>query len=230
MTNHPTKILLLILLLFGCKQQKLIETSSFCKNIKTPCLDRKGKVSIKTKYGDIIIEIDGESAPITAGNFLDIIEKRLYEDTSFHRVIKSPYPFIIQGGNLNLKQKSSKWAPNESRTMINGMQTQNRQIPLEIKLKTDQRPRYNSPVINPNEVPLIELTHKRGAIAMARSQRINSGSTQFYIALKTLPELDGRYAVFGKVIKGMNIVELIKQGDKIEKTVSLINKQKVEKI
>ena len=225
MTNHPTKILLLIILLFGCNQKKLIETPSFCKNIKTPCLDKKGKVSIKTKYGDIIIEINGKSAPITAGNFLDIIEKKLYEGTSFHRVIKSPYPFIIQGGNLNLKTKSSKWMQNESRIITNGTKKQPRQIPLEIKLKTDQRPRYNAPVINPNELPFIELTHKRGAIAMARSQRINSGSTQFYIALKPLPELDGRYAVFGKVIKGMNIVELIEQGDMIEKTVSLISKK-----
>ena len=48
---------------------------------------------------------------------------------------------------------------------------------------------------------------------MARSKKINSASSQFYISLKSLPELDGRYAVFGKVISGMNIVELIEEED-----------------
>ena len=48
---------------------------------------------------------------------------------------------------------------------------------------------------------------------MARTKKINSASSQFYISLKSLPELDGRYAVFGKVISGMNIVELIEEED-----------------
>ena len=48
---------------------------------------------------------------------------------------------------------------------------------------------------------------------MARSKAVNSASLQFYILLKSLPELDGRYAVFGKVISGMNIVDLIQEED-----------------
>ena len=48
---------------------------------------------------------------------------------------------------------------------------------------------------------------------MARSKKLNSASSQFYISLKSLPELDGRFAVFGKVISGMNVVELIKEDD-----------------
>ena len=52
---------------------------------------------------------------------------------------------------------------------------------------------------------------------MARSADPNSASAQFYVALQALPELDGRYAVFGRVSKGMEVVDQISQGDKIVK-------------
>ena len=63
----------------------------------------------------------------------------------------------------------------------------------------------------------LQLAHERGALAMARSQSPNSASAQFYIALQALPELDGRYAVFGRVVKGMEVVERIQQGDRLLK-------------
>ena len=50
---------------------------------------------------------------------------------------------------------------------------------------------------------------------MARSGEPNSASAQFYVALQALPELDGRYAVFGRVSKGMEVIDKIQQGDKI---------------
>jgi peptidyl-prolyl cis-trans isomerase B (cyclophilin B) len=52
---------------------------------------------------------------------------------------------------------------------------------------------------------------------MARSQAPDSASAQFYIALKPLPELDGRYAVFGRVTDGLDVVDAIRQDDIIEK-------------
>ena len=50
---------------------------------------------------------------------------------------------------------------------------------------------------------------------MARSESLDSASSQFYIALRDLPELDGRYAVFGKVVEGMNVVDSLEEGDYI---------------
>jgi peptidyl-prolyl cis-trans isomerase B (cyclophilin B) len=50
---------------------------------------------------------------------------------------------------------------------------------------------------------------------MARSAAPDSASAQFYIALEALPELDGRYAVFGRVEQGMEVVDGIRQGDRI---------------
>ena len=54
---------------------------------------------------------------------------------------------------------------------------------------------------------------------MARSQAPDSASAQFYVALRPLPELDGRYAVFGRVVGGMEVVDAIQQGDRITKAV-----------
>ena len=74
------------------------------------------------------------------------------------------------------------------------------------------RPCYGRVSSNPSELNRLLLRHDRGAVAMARSQAPNSASAQFYIALKPLPELDGRYAVFGRVTEGMDVVDAIRQG------------------
>lgn len=59
-----------------------------------------------------------------------------------------------------------------------------------------------------------KLTHKRGVISMARSQDMNSASSQFFIMHKDNTSLDGNYAAFGKVISGIEVV------DKIEEAIS----------
>lgn len=65
--------------------------------------------------------------------------------------------------------------------------------------------------INPN------LTHKKGAVGMARSQDPDSASSQFYICLGDAKFLDGKYAVFGQVIEGQDVAEKIQKGDKMLK-------------
>jgi peptidyl-prolyl cis-trans isomerase B (cyclophilin B) len=50
---------------------------------------------------------------------------------------------------------------------------------------------------------------------MARSNALNSASSQFYFALDALPFLDGNYAVFGNVIQGFETVNAVQQGDRI---------------
>ncbi|MDO8726499.1 MAG: peptidylprolyl isomerase [Candidatus Methanoperedens sp.] len=61
------------------------------------------------------------------------------------------------------------------------------------------------------------LTHKKGAVAMARSNDPNSASSQFYIVLEDSKFLDGKYAIFGQVIEGQDVVEKIAKGDKMLK-------------
>jgi len=60
-----------------------------------------------------------------------------------------------------------------------------------------------------------ELKNVRGAVAMARGEDPNSAGSQFYILKKDAPWLDGQYAVFGKVVQGMEVVDKIKVGDKM---------------
>ncbi|HJN56693.1 MAG: peptidylprolyl isomerase [Candidatus Woesearchaeota archaeon] len=62
-----------------------------------------------------------------------------------------------------------------------------------------------------------DLRHTKGTVAMARSQDPNSASSQFYITLADTPFLDDNYAVFGRVVEGMDVVESIKVGDKMDK-------------
>ena len=158
-----------------------------------------------TNKGNIKLELYGKLAPITVGNFIDFIEKGSYNKTIFNRVIKKPYPFIIRGGD-----NTSIGNQNKS---IDTKIKDKRYIPLEIKLKTSNLPIYGKEIDEPSQINNIELKHKRSYLSMARSKAVNSASLQFYILLKSLPELDGRYSVFGKVISGMNIVDLIQEED-----------------
>ncbi|MFZ8999657.1 MAG: peptidylprolyl isomerase [Bacteriovoracaceae bacterium] len=68
-----------------------------------------------------------------------------------------------------------------------------------------------------------EIQHIKGTVAMARAQSPDSGDSQFYIALSTLPHLDKKYTVFGQVTKGLEILDKISKGDQIL-NFSLINK------
>jgi cyclophilin family peptidyl-prolyl cis-trans isomerase len=61
------------------------------------------------------------------------------------------------------------------------------------------------------------LTHKKGAVAMARSNDPNSASSQFYIVLEDSKFLDKSYAIFGQVLEGQDVVEKIAKGDKMLK-------------
>ncbi len=77
---------------------------------------------------------------------------------------------------------------------------------------------------SPNTIPLevnSALKHDEGAVGMARSQDPNSASSQFYFCLAPAHQLDGSYAVFGKVIEGMDIVKNLRVGDKMNKVTIL---------
>jgi len=58
--------------------------------------------------------------------------------------------------------------------------------------------------------------HARGTVAMARSQHPDSAGSQFYICFAPQPHLDGSYTVFGQVVKGMEVVDQIKAGDRMK--------------
>ena len=58
-----------------------------------------------------------------------------------------------------------------------------------------------------------DIPHERGTLSMARSSDPNSANSQFFICLESAPHLDRQYTVFGKVVSGMEFVDLIKKGE-----------------
>ena len=202
-------IFLIVNLIFitGCTALKKSENLDICSSTTLPCLLSNEYVLLITNRGNIKLELYGKSAPITVGNFIDFVEKGAYNKTIFNRVIRIPYPFIIRAGEDILLDSENKFVDeNTGKT---------RYIPLEIKLKNKNSPIYGKEIDISNQINNIELKHKRSYLSMARSKTLNSASSQFHILLKSLPELDGRFAVFGKVISGMKIVDLIQEEDYI---------------
>jgi len=167
-----------------------------------PRLNGKATVVMTVKGNkQITIELDGDNAPISAGNFVDLVQKGFYNGLTFHRVVRQPQPFVVQGGDPK-GNGSGGYVPSGS--------TAERRIPLEIKPKGASVPIYGQTI---SDVP--ELQHKRGTIAMARSQSPDSASSQFYFTLADIAFLDGNYAVFGKITNGLEIIDTIQIGDKI---------------
>jgi peptidyl-prolyl cis-trans isomerase B (cyclophilin B) len=186
-----------------------------------PCLKGKAVVLLTTNKGEVQVSLDGDSAPLTAGNFVDLVGRGVYNGTLFHRVVKEPVPFVVQGGDpLSVDPKANPDLLG-SGGFIDPATGQQRQIPLEILLAGEAEPRYGDPLSGPGQPSKIKLVHARGSLAMARSNDPNSASSQFYVALRSLPELDGRYAVFGQVTKGMEVVDQLVQGDKLIKAAVL---------
>lgn len=172
------KMLLLLPLLFICSCQAEKEETKKNEKKVSPKVEEAVAVIMKTSMGEITIELNGEKAPITVGNFLEYVDAKFYDATVFHRVING---FMIQGGGFELKNK----------------------IPTE---KTN-----NPPIKNEGQNG---LKNDRGTIAMARTNDIDSATSQFYINVSDNAALNypsnGGYAVFGKVIKGMDVVDEIK--------------------
>ena len=138
-------------------------------------LSGKHHVVIKVKkYGNIKVELDADTAPISVTNFINLAKKGFYDGLTFHRIIDG---FMIQGGD------PSGDGTGGSDTKIKGEFADNG-------------------VTN-------NLSHTRGAISMARSSSNNSASSQFFIVHKDSTYLDGKYACFGYVTEGMDVVDKI---------------------
>ena len=88
-------------------------------------------------------------------------------------------------------------------------------IPLEIKFKEETQPRYNYQIKNPYEAEDLIYTFESGSVAMVKSGKKNSSSTEFFFVTSKIEELNGRYSIFGKIIKGLDVLEKIKEDDYI---------------
>ncbi|MDJ0531809.1 MAG: peptidylprolyl isomerase [Xenococcaceae cyanobacterium MO_207.B15] len=183
-----------------------------------PRLNGKARVELIVNGASIVIEVDGDNAPITAGNFIDLVERGVYDGVAFHRVITEPTPFVAQGGDPQSLDPTFPIENLGTGGFIDPDTGERRTIPLEIKLEGDEEPTYSTELgrlAGVEPPPDVVLEHERGAVAMARSTLPDSASSQFYFALDELEFLDGDYAVFGNVIEGLDVVDSIEQGDRI---------------
>jgi peptidyl-prolyl cis-trans isomerase B (cyclophilin B) len=181
-----------------------------------PRLSGEATIEMRVKGSPIRIRVDGANAPITAGNFVDLVNREVYNGLSFHRVVKSPQPFVAQGGDPLSKDSNVPADLLGTGSFVDPETSQPRYVPLEIKPTGAAEPIYGQTFEQAGITQPPALKHTRGAVAMARSQFPDSASAQFYFALSDLSFLDGSYAVFGYVTDGMNVVDQIEQGDRIE--------------
>jgi peptidyl-prolyl cis-trans isomerase B (cyclophilin B) len=174
-------------------------------------LNGKATVVLTVNGKPITIEVDGVNAPITAGNFVDLVQRQVYDQTVFHRVEPG---FVAQGGDP--QGKDPQFPANRLGTggFIDPATKQERNIPLEIWAEGGTKPVY-SQTLKEAGGGAPKLKHRRGAVAMARTPLPDSASSQFYITLNPVDFLDGDYAVFGYVTQGMEVVDQIKIGDRI---------------
>jgi peptidyl-prolyl cis-trans isomerase B (cyclophilin B) len=144
-------------------------------------------VQIVTPRGDILIKLFPKDAPITVANFEKLVNKGFYNGLVFHRIteLSGPGTKIVQGGDGS-RRGGAPAADIKGEFTANGV---------------------NNP-----------LTHVVGAVAMARlgdepNPQYNSANSQFYICVGANHFLDGKYAVFGMVIEGLDVADQLQQGD-----------------
>ena len=139
---------------------------------------------LKLKDGDVIIELFDEIAPNHVKRFKKLANEKKYNGVVFHRVIDG---FMAQTGDVQFGNSNSENF-DISRAGTGG----------------SEYPDLNAEF---NDAP-----HVRGTLSMARSSDPNSANSQFFICFQSAPHLDRQYTVFGKVIDGMEFVDLIKKG------------------
>ncbi len=178
-----------------------------------PQLKGRATVAMKTNKGDLTMVVDGYSAPVTAGNFVDLVQRGFYDGLEFTRSEES---YVLQTGD----------PPGKEVGFIDPQTKKYRAVPLEVLVEGDKEPTYGITLEEAGrylDMPVLPFS-SFGALAMARPEtEVNGGSSQFFFFLFE-PELtpagrnllDGRYAVFGYLTEGKAILDKLKEGDKIE--------------
>ena len=140
---------------------------------------------LKLKDGDVKIELFEDVAPNHVKRIKELANNGKYDNVVFHRVIDG---FMAQTGDVQFGNSSND----------------------NFDLRRAGMGGSNFPDLKQefNDIP-----HDRGTLSMARSSDPNSANSQFFICFQPAPFLDRQYTVFGKVIEGMEFVDMIKRGD-----------------
>jgi cyclophilin family peptidyl-prolyl cis-trans isomerase len=140
---------------------------------------------LKLTYGEVQIELYPEKAPNHVKRFKELANSGKYNGVVFHRVIDG---FMAQTGDVKFGNSNS---PDFNLSLAG---TGGSDLP---DLKAE----------------FTDIAHTKGILSAARSASPDSANSQFFICLDSAPHLDRQYSAFGKVIKGMEFVNMIKKGD-----------------
>ncbi len=140
---------------------------------------------LKLKDGDVKIEMFPDVAPNHVKRITELANNGKYDNVVFHRVIEG---FMAQTGDVKFGNSESK----------------------DFDLKKSGMGGSDLPDLKQefNDVP-----HEKGTVSMARSSDPDSANSQFFICFKHASFLDRQYTVFGKVVEGMEFIDMIKKGD-----------------
>ena len=140
---------------------------------------------LKIKYGEVKIELYPDKAPNPVKRFKELADSGKYDGVVFHRVIDG---FMAQTGDVRYGNS------NNSDFNLSLAGTGGSNLP---NLKAE----------------FSDIAHTRGILSAARSADPDSANSQFFICFESAPHLDRQYSAFGKVIQGMEFVDMIKKGD-----------------
>ena len=182
------------------------------KYANLPQLKGRATVALETDKGQITVVLDGYSAPVTAGNFVDLVDRGFYDGLPF---IRSEESYVLQTGDPEGKDIG----------FIDPATGKYRNVPLEVLVRDDKEPVYGITLEDAGryrDEPVLPFS-AYGTVAMARTETDpDSASSQFFFFLfepeltpAGLNLLDGRYTVFGYMIEGKEVLDQLKQGDKI---------------
>ena len=168
--------------------------------------------SLEFDRATLKIVVDGYNAPISAGNFVDLVMRKFYDDMEIQR----SDGFVVQTGDPQ----------GQATGFVDPGSGEVRRIPFEVMVEKQDMPVYEETLEELgrfNEQPVLPF-NAFGTMAWARSEfEPNSASSQFFFLLRDselTPSgsnlLDGRYAVFGYVTEGKDYLESLQVGDKIE--------------
>ena len=204
-----------VLSAIGLLEELMVEEFPFevpAEYSNLPQLKGRATIEFQTDKGAITAVVDGYSAPVTAGNFVDLVNRGFYDGLEFTRAEES---YVLQIGD----------PPGKEVGFIDPDSGKYRAVPLEVLVKGDKEPTYGITLEDAGrylDQPVLPFS-AYGALAMARpGDDVNGGSSQFFFFLFE-PELtpaganllDGRYAIFGYVTEGKEVLEKLKEGDKI---------------
>jgi peptidylprolyl isomerase len=192
-------------------QQFPFEVPSEYSNL--PQLKGRATVEITTNKGPLSVVVDGYSAPVTAGNFVDLVQRGFYNGLEF---IRAEDNYVLQTGD----------PPGPDQGFIDPNTGKYRAVPLEVLVRGESEPIYGTTLEDAGlyrEQPVLPFS-AYGAVAMARpGGDPNGGSSQFFFFLfepeltpAGLNLLDGRYSVFGYLVEGKDVLEKLKEGDVIQ--------------